>query len=210
MLASSSSSSSSCTNINTKNTLQKQNTIPIYRYQFSKEFMDSLFTFSKIHQYDDRHSYKENWNKWKNEEENATIIDAEIKRLTQLGYEGNIEEKMFNSGRYYFRKKPVTETEPKKRREYISMEKHMLQMMDIHISRMYQRNPDEFTPAKAFEEFCITNKDIIQEQVNLLLKKRHQDSEIKTHAREIVENIIYKIKKTFKNRYFRVSRMTNP
>jgi len=201
----SSSSSSSSSSSNTKNTL-----IPIYRYQFSKEFMDSLFTFSKIHQYDDRHSYKENWNNWKNDEENATIIDAEIKRLTQLGYKGNIEEKMFNSGRYYFRKKSVTETEPKKRREYISMQKHLLQMMDIHISRMYQRNPDEFTPAKAFEEFCITNKDIIQEQVNLLVKKSHQDgSEIKTQAREIVENIIYKIKKTFKNRYFRVSRMTS-
>jgi len=197
--------SSSSSSSNTKNTL-----IPIYRYQFSKEFMDSLFTFSKIHQYDDRHSYKENWNNWKNDEENATIIDAEIKRLTQLGYKGNIEEKMFNSGRYYFRKKSVTETEPKKRREYISMQKHLLQMMDIHISRMYQRNPDEFTPAKAFEEFCITNKDIIQEQVNLLVKKSHQDgSEIKTQAREIVENIIYKIKKTFKNRYFRVSRMTS-
>jgi len=201
----SSSSSSSSSSFNTKNTL-----IPIYRYQFSKEFMDSLFTFSKIHQYDDRHSYKENWNNWKNDEENATIIDAEIKRLTQLGYKGNIEEKMFNSGRYYFRKKSVTETEPKKRCEYISMQKHLLQMMDIHISRMYQRNPDEFTPAKAFEEFCITNKDIIQEQVNLLVKKSHQDgSEIKTQAREIVENIIYKIKKTFKNRYFRVSRMTS-
>lgn len=75
----------------------------IYRYEFSKEFMDELYHFSKIHQYDDRHTYKEEWDKWINT--NYELIKNEKLRLINLGYKGDIENKMFKSGRYYFRKK---------------------------------------------------------------------------------------------------------
>ena len=38
--------------------------INIYRYKFTPEFMSELYQFSKIHQYDDRHSFKDAWNIW--------------------------------------------------------------------------------------------------------------------------------------------------
>ena len=82
------------------NTIQ----IPIYRYKFSNDFTEGLFTFAKIHQYDDRKTFKEAWTKWT--EENDIIITNEIRRLKDNGYEGNILDKMFKSARYYFRKKP--------------------------------------------------------------------------------------------------------
>ena len=35
--------------------------INIYRYKFTTEFMNDLFIFSKIHQYDHRSDFKEAW-----------------------------------------------------------------------------------------------------------------------------------------------------
>ena len=75
----------------------------IYRYKFTQSFMDELYQFSKIHQYDDRKSFKEAWLLWV--ETNLDMINTEIARLTDLKYDGDIVDKMFKSARYYFRKK---------------------------------------------------------------------------------------------------------
>lgn len=80
-----------------------KNNINIYRYKFSERINELLFTFSKIHQYDDRKTFKEAWDFWS--EDNKEILDFEIERLKQLNYEGDIINKMFKSSRYYFRKK---------------------------------------------------------------------------------------------------------
>jgi hypothetical protein len=45
----------------------------IYRFKFSKEFMEELHNFSKIHQYDERKDFKEAWKIWI--EDNNDIID---------------------------------------------------------------------------------------------------------------------------------------
>ena len=42
----------------------------------SKEFMDELYNFSKIHQYDDRHTYKEEWDKWINKDSPTSLSDC--------------------------------------------------------------------------------------------------------------------------------------
>ena len=75
----------------------------IYRYKFSQDFMTDLYEFSKIHQYDDRDSFKEAWKTWilLNDEP----IQAEIESLTENKYDGDILVKMYKSARYYFRKK---------------------------------------------------------------------------------------------------------
>ena len=81
------------------------NNIKTYRHEFGKEFMANLSCFSKVHQYDDRHAYKSEWTKWTQQEEIAQEIDIEKRRLQENGYKGDIEDKMFKAGRYYFRKK---------------------------------------------------------------------------------------------------------
>ena len=37
---------------------------PIYRYKFTEHFMEELYEFSKIHQYDARKDFKEAWKIW--------------------------------------------------------------------------------------------------------------------------------------------------
>ena len=164
----------------------------IFRYKFNDLFAEQLYEFSKIHQYDDRATFKEAWTQWT--EENNELIDSEVKRLTELGYEGNILEKMFKSSRYYFRKKSTEKKAPTQRRPYIGMTQDLLDSMDDHISRTLT-----IKPALSFIEFCRTNIEILQEEVKRLCSKGIKEPlEIKD-----------KIKKTYKNRYFTIINATS-
>jgi len=164
------------------------NNINIYRYKFTNEFTDELFKFSKIHQYDHRKDFKEAWERWI--EDNSELVDGEVRRLNDLGYEGDVIDKMFKSARYYFRKKSTEKKEPVKRRVYVGTQKELLEEMDLHIKNHI--NSGDFKPSDGFDEFCKENIDLLKEQVSLLYKTGITDSnEIKA-----------KIKKTYKNRYF--------
>jgi hypothetical protein len=140
------------------------NNIKTYRHEFGKEFMANLSCFSKVHQYDDRHTYKAEWTKWTQLSEIAQAIDIEKRRLNENGYTGEIEDKMFKAGRYYFRKKTAapsssstprtpapayrqpletpssldgTATAHRQRRPYITMSKNCIKLMDAHIKNMH-------------------------------------------------------------------------
>lgn len=161
--------------------------INIYRYKFTVEFTEELFKFSKIHQYDHRKDFKEAWEVWT--ENNSELVDTEVRRLTNLGYDGDILDKMFKSARYYFRKKSTEKKEPAKRRIYVGSQKELLDAMDDHIKINLSK---DFKPSDGFDEFCKENLDLLKEQVKQLCQAGITDSnEIKA-----------KIKKTYKNRYF--------
>lgn len=162
--------------------------INIYRYKFIEEFTGELYKFSKIHQYDHRKDFKEAWNIWV--EDNQGLVDEEIRRLSNLGYDGDILDKMFKSARYYFRKKSTEKKEPQKRRMYIGVEKELLEAMDKHILQNVKNK--EYKPSDGFSVFCKENIEILQEEVNRLCK-----CGLTNHI-EIKD----KIKKTYKNRYF--------
>ena len=162
--------------------------LPIFRYKFSKEIMDILYEFSKIHQYDDREIFKESWISWI--EIHEDIINIEIKRLKQNGCIKDILKKMFVSSRYYFRKKSTVIQEQKKRGSYISVNKNLLISMDNHIIDNIKLQ--NFKPSTGFTDFCINNTSIIKEQILLLSLQNIND----------LEYIHNKIKKTYKNRYF--------
>jgi len=162
--------------------------INIFRYKFTDEFTNELFKFSKIHQYDHRKDFKEAWKIWL--EENDLIVEEEVRRLANLGYDGDVVEKMFKSARYYFRKKSTEKKAPTKRRDYVGVNKVLLDAMDKHIR--IGITTEDFKPSDGFDEFCNNNKDLLREEVNTLCKNGLTDStEIKN-----------KIKKTYKNRYF--------
>ena len=167
---------------------ENENNINIYRYKFTNEFTEELFKFSKIHQYDHRNDFKEAWNEWL--ENNSEIVDEEIRRLTNLGYDGDILDKMFKSARYYFRKKSTKKKEPSKRRVYVGVQKELLESMDNHINKNI--HIENFKPSESFDDFCKNNTEILKQEVFALCKAGITDSnEIKN-----------KIKKTYKNRYF--------
>jgi hypothetical protein len=176
----------------TEDVNEKNNNIPIgiYRYKFTNEFTDELYKFSKIHQYDHRKDFKEAWEIWI--DENSDLIDDEVRHLTDLGYHGDILDKMFKSARYYFRKKSTEKKAPAKRRVYVASHKDLLEAMDDHIKSNILSG--DFKPSDGFDEFCKINVELLKEQINQLVRAGIKDSiEIKS-----------KIKKTYKNRYFLV------
>ena len=161
---------------------------PIYRYKFTEHFMEELYEFSKIHQYDARKDFKEAWKIWI--EENEDIINQETIRLDNLGYKGNVIDKMFKSARYYFRNKSTDKKEPKQRRQYISVTRELLNAMDNHIEKnMFN---EDYQPKTGFILFCKSNKAILRETIANVVEQGVTDSEL----------IQDKIKKTYKNRYF--------
>lgn len=162
--------------------------VNIFRYKFTDEFTNELFKFSKIHQYDERKTFKEAWNVWIDDNDN--LVNYEYRRLKELGYNGNIFDKMFKSARYYFRKKSTEKKEPAKRRIYVGTRKDLLEAMDEHIKSNI--NSGNFKPSDGFDEFCKQNINILKEEITILCHAGLTDSnEIKA-----------KIKKTYKNRYF--------
>ena len=162
--------------------------IQIYRYEFTKEFMNLLFEFSKIHQYDDRKVFKEEWKKWI--KVNKEQVDNEVIRLNQLQYDGNVLDKMFRSARYYFRKKQIEKKEPKKRISYKILNKEILDKMDEHVIKNKTRL--DYKPANGFLDFCKINQEILQEEIKKLKKEEFFEE----------KEIEQKLKKTYKNRYF--------
>jgi hypothetical protein len=69
--------------------------------------MNELY-FAKVHQYDHRKVFKESWDIWL--EENNIIVTDEVKRLTELGYNGNIIEKITQEQQDFFSKEIEEDT----------------------------------------------------------------------------------------------------
>jgi len=160
----------------------------IFRFKFTENFMEELSNFSKIHQYDHRKDFKEAWVKWT--EENDDLVTKEVQRLVALGYpneEEIVDDKMFKSARYYFRKKSAVKAEPKQRRQYIGIDHEILETMDRHI--VTNIHNDDYKPKTAFVMFCKENEDVLKQTI---IKMSISDAKL----------IQDKIKKTYKNRYF--------
>jgi len=170
---------------------QSISSVPVHRFTFTTEFNNELLSFSKIHQHDDRHGYKHAWERWV--ENNALLVVSETHYLKNNGFQGNIMEKMFKSGRYYFRNKtqlaPYT---PTSRRKYISLDMDIISIMDLHIERYCSSASDSgaVKPSTGFMLFINEHSDDLLEETKRL-------SEQLTNV-EINE----KYKKTYKNRFY--------
>ena len=192
--------------------LNKNKRKPIFRFNLSDKMVDALLQFSKMHQFDDRNSYTDAWNEWKNAPHVSNMLAHEIERLQNLDYKGSaesIENKIFKSGRYYFRNKSFVKAPPKPRGKYISVSKELICAMDEHIERGINNNnngnngnngqiqtPSPASPADLFNDFCKRCVDILKMEIERLidLEPFSEDPAL----------IIAKIKKTFKNRAFQI------
>lgn len=192
--------------------VEGENNTKIFRYKLSNDILSIITQFAKIHQLDDRHSYKEAWEVWLNE--NKEYIKDETDRLVAAGYKGDVEEKMYIAGRYYFRekvkiKKNKGEVEvevegkgkkvsavSKKKREYIVMGKDFIKAIDVHLlTAMKQKG---FKPAFAYKTFCEQHIELLRTEIRRLV---NEEKHIFTD-----KDMNMKIKKTYKNRYFMLSK----
>jgi len=156
----------------------------IYRYKFAENVAAELDRFSKVHQYDDRVTFKEAWTEWT--QDNADLVSGEVRRLTILGCDGDIVDKMFKSARYYYRKKSTVKKAPAERRTYVGVQKELLDAMDEYI----QENNSK--PSVGFVDFCKAHMELLKAEIDILRANGI------TGRAEIRD----KIKKTYKNRYF--------
>ena len=163
----------------------------IYRFKFSKGFLEVLKEFTRIHKFDDAKIFKEHFDEWK--EENSEIITRETNYMRNMGYEGDVISKMYKSARYYFKNKSNEKTKPKKRRQYVGIDITLKDKMDEFIQEKIDGPEECPKPADAYTEFIENenNKIILTtEKTRLMTFGMEQD------------DVNKKFKKTFKNRYF--------
>ena len=164
-----------------------------YRYKFSATFLGNLQEFARIHRFDDSSAFKDNWNIWI--DENKEIVKEESDRLKGAGYDGNVLVKMYKSARYYFKNKSNEKTKVKKRRQYVGLNPDFRDAIDSHINDIALRR--EMKPSVGYINFMddSKNKELIRQE-NLRLESYDFTK----------EQIMAKFKKTYKNRYFNMTK----
>ena len=165
----------------------------VYRYKLNPDIIEMVAQFAKLHQYDDRKDYKEAWQEYIDKHKDQ--IKREETRLANLGYEGDLHDKMFKSGRYYYRNKPNTKSKPKERRKYIALENNVVQS----VYRYIHDQGINLKPAEGYKQYIEINNELIKAEINRL-KEGSTLSE---------EDIMLKIKKSYKNQYFNMRKKDN-
>lgn len=165
-----------------------QTSVQTFRFKFNNEFLEELKTFSSKHRHDKPKEFKIHWEIWL--DNNKDIVERESKRLKSDNYKGDVKDKMYKSARYYFKNKSTEKTKIKKRRQYVGINRSILDSIDSHIESIITEN---IKPAQAYKAFMdnIEYKHLISNEVTRL-KNQEMNR----------EDIFNKFKKTYKNRYF--------
>ena len=156
--------------------------------------------FCKLHIDDSREDYTYSWNLWTRS--NLEILEKETIRLNDLGYDGDVEEKMFKAAKYYFGKKckggyverereRERERENGNKRNYVCVSHELIIAMDEHIKNNVLNTIKR--PADGYSDFEKTNPLLIAAEINCLMKLDD------TYSKDFISK---KIKKTYKNRYY--------
>ncbi len=176
----------------------------VFRFKFSNNLEKELENFARNHKDDDRKTFKTQWNQWLTLPNIIKLVSEDERKYNELVTEqkDTLIEKMFFSVRYYYRKKILAENEDdnastasssasSEKRKYITVTKTILNAMDQYILRF----PDK-KPADSFTMFCNENVYFIRKEIELIKKSGITSS----------DSIYNKIKTTYKNRYYIVSR----
>ena len=189
----------------------------IFRYKLDDTIMTLIAQFAKIHEKEDRHAYKEAWAIWLID--NQDMVNREVTRLEELDYNGDILDKMFKAGRYYFREKApkkkasaqpneqasaaqaqpnevasanklVAPAEPAKKKTRDYIVMDPVLIQAMDAHLKLKMKAQSFKPAVAYTDFCLQHSEILQKETLRLLQNITK------------EKLTAKIKKTYKNRYF--------
>ena len=188
-----------------------------YRFVFSEEIAEQLSAFAQVHQYDDRKVFKDAWKTWMEEDNIKTLIDAEVKRVLSDGFVGDVIDKMFKSARYYYRKKSNTPKVQPQRKVYEGIPQSILEKMDQHINEQIKANVvnkthgvcvenvnsssvsiSKISPAESYDNYCAENQSAILQYI-----KDQNENDIPVD-RDMVTNVVNKLKKTYKNRFYKI------
>jgi hypothetical protein len=159
-----------------------------HHFNYSEEFATMLASFATIHLEDDNNTFKTAWKEWV--ETHSSIMQSEIQKMKDEGYSGSVEDKMYFSARYYYRKRAIKEQnllvettdDDKSRKKYESIEKPLLNKMREHIlSQIYLQDNcsmvdgeivSNMTPSKSFKHYCLENVCLSEDSI---LKKHYKN-----------------------------------
>ena len=198
-------------NNNTQHTLKletPQLPIKTYHHNPSPQLVEILSYFASVHKYDERKTFKEEWKKWIELPTIQPIIQEECERLRYNGYDGDTMDKIFKSVRYYYRKKTTKPTmtdangipipsEKKPRKKYEGLDEAVLEQMDAHIQELmdqYLDNIDDQELQKHNHVLCLLPP---AEAFSDYTKQQAEQYAELDEAQQL------KIKKTYKNRFFK-------
>jgi hypothetical protein len=172
-----------------------------FRFKFSQPVTDELLAFSKLHQHDTRNEFKDAWKIWLID--NNSLVQNETNRLTTLGFNRNVTEKMYISARYYLRNKSQIYCKPVERKKYEGIYSPLLDIIDSQINMQISQNRSKsgvslISPANAFSLFCEEYQTIIANAIRCDMKIEPNTN----ISRDTVSNYIIRLKKTYKNRFY--------
>jgi len=178
--------------------------VPVFRFKLSNNVFDNIREFARIHQHDDRVTFKESWEKWT--DDNNTLIDNETQRLSDIGFGSNMNEKLFRTAKYYFVKKTFNTNEnnndnnssadtnadaENNKKKYVTISSNFLNCISGQIEKNIGNN--SFTPAKGYKHFIENFNDNINQEIALIKNKNPDISN---------DDCNLKIKKTYKNKFY--------
>lgn len=176
-----------------------------HHFKYSDAFAEMLANFATAHLETRNKEFKAAWKEWIGT--NATLIEREVAIMKTAGYQGSVEEKMYFSARYYYRKKAIREqTEPPEdqkspRKKYECIDKDILVQMNEHIISQINYRESANNPEVTNDDCNVSNGSIISNM---------RPSTAFTHYCEKYgfDCQDAHIKKTYKNLYWRISKKT--
>jgi len=171
-----------------------------FRFDFSKEITEMLSEFSTIHHLEKRKLFQESWNSWILRDDVKTVLEKECDSLKEQGFEGDIYDKMYKSARYYHKKRDIEKNTKRKQIVHTNrFSSQFLRIIDDVIENQIQREIKsqkgqiKKSQVEFFKEFCLITKDDILAELK----------SIKREKGEISNEIGEKLKKTYKNRFYK-------
>ena len=166
-----------------------------YRFDFTKDVAGLMYSFTKEHRDETAKNFRANWNEWINRGDVKRILTTECELLLNQGFKGDAWDKMYKSARYYYKKQPSDiaskhQAKQKGKKHTNRFSLNFLQMIDNNISKHILQQKSQIV---LFNEFCVTMSYEIIKELRI----------IKTERGEIPEDIKEKLKKTYKNQYYK-------
>ena len=170
-----------------------------FRFQLGKDILALLRPFAERHALTTSEEFKRHWETWCMI--HTALIDAEAARLKDQGYDGDTRGKLYRAARYYFKNSPPR-LEPQRRANrcaYITLAPQLLQAMDAHLRKFV--SAESAKPAALYTDFLAKRADLAPLLVTEIERMRVQGG-------FDADKALAKIKKTYKNRYFLMTRVS--
>jgi len=191
--------------------------IPVQRFKYSDSITVLLSNFAGTHRYDDRKEFRKFWDEFiKN---NIDAFEREVVLLESRGFIGDPYNAMYKSTRFYYRKlydESSMKKNDKKIKEhpYSKFPSELIELIDTVIEKHISMNLEQvtvreyicnITPSSCYTDFCDEyERDLYIHIGNYVKQTQSMGGDVSA------SRISNKLKKTFKNRFYKIQEKIRP